>query len=49
VQFDQIKRRFAKVNSRTLRYDLKKLQDQGLVRKRGATKGVCYEAIKAGG
>ena len=43
VQFDQIRRRFAKVNERTLRYDLKKLADQGLVRKRGATKGVYYE------
>lgn len=45
VQFDQIKRRFAKVNDRTLRYDLKQLQNQGLVRKRGTTKGVYYEAI----
>jgi len=46
VQFDQIKRRFVKVNPRTLRYDLKKLQDQGLVRKRGTTRGVYYEFIK---
>lgn len=45
VQFDQIKRRFDKVNSRTLRYDLKKLQDQGLVRKRGTTRGVYYEVV----
>lgn len=43
IQFDQIKRRFAKVNDRTLRYDLKKLQDQGLIRKRGTTRGVYYE------
>ena len=46
IQFDQIKRRFMKVNSRTLRYDLKKLQDQGLIRKRGTTRGVYYEVIK---
>lgn len=43
VNFDQIRRRFRDVNERTLRYDLKKLQDQGLVRKRGTTKGVYYE------
>lgn len=47
VQFDQIKRRFAKINDRTLRYDLKQLQDQGLVRKRGTTKGVYYEVTKS--
>lgn len=45
VNFDQIKRRFLKVNDRTLRYDLKKLQDKGLIRKRGSTKGVYYEVI----
>lgn len=45
VQFDQIKRRFAKVNARTLRYDLKQLQNQGLIRKRGTTKGVYYEVV----
>ena len=43
VSFDQIRRRFLKINERTLRYDLKKLQDGGLIRKRGATKGVFYE------
>lgn len=42
VNFDQIRRRFGKVNERTLRYDLKKLQDGGLIRKRGSTKGVYY-------
>lgn len=46
VQFDQIKRRFSKINDRTLRYDLKQLQDQGLIRKRGTTKGVYYEISK---
>ncbi len=43
VNFDQLRRRFMAINPRTLRYDLKKLQDQGLVRKRGTTKGVYYE------
>ena len=45
VQFDLLRRRFAKVNERTLRYDLKKLADQGLIRKRGATRGVYYEVV----
>ena len=44
INFDQIRRRFLKVNERTLRYDLKKLQDQGFIRKRGATRGVYYES-----
>lgn len=43
VNFDTLKRRFLQVNGRTLRYDLKKLQDRGLIRKRGVTKGVYYE------
>lgn len=43
IQFDQIRRRFQNVNERTLRYDLKRLLDQGLIRKRGATRGVYYE------
>lgn len=45
VAFDQIRRRFMAVNERTLRYDLKRLQDQGLIRKRGTTKGVHYEPL----
>lgn len=44
VNFDQIRRRFMGVNERTLRYDLKKLVDAGLIRKRGTTNGVYYEA-----
>ena len=44
INFNQIKRRFLKVNERTLRYDLKKLQDQGLIRKLGTTRGVYYQA-----
>ncbi len=43
ANFDTIRRRFLKVNERTLRYDLKKLADQGLIKKRGTTKGVYYE------
>ena len=43
INFDQIHRRFMAINERTLRYDLKKLQDAGLIKKRGTTKGVYYE------
>lgn len=43
VTFDTIRRRFMAVAERTLSYDLKKLQDAGLIRKRGTTKGVYYE------
>lgn len=46
MNFDQIARRFPKVNQRTLRHDLKRLQDDGLIRKRGATRGVYYEPVK---
>ena len=42
VSFDIIRRRFLKVPERTLRYDLKKLQDKNLVKKIGATKGSFY-------
>lgn len=45
VSFDTIKRRFMNVNDRTLRYDLKKLQDGGLIKKRGKTNGAYYEAL----
>lgn len=43
VNFDQIRRRFLRVNPRTLRYDLKKLQDEGLIIKLGTTRGVYYK------
>ncbi|QQG47341.1 MAG: Fic family protein [Candidatus Woesebacteria bacterium] len=46
VNFDQIRRRFMAVNPRTLRYDLKKLQDANLIRKLGTTNGVYYEEQK---
>jgi Fic family protein len=45
VNFDMVKRRFLKIKDRTLRYDLKQLQDAGLIRKLGSTKGVYYEAL----
>lgn len=40
--FDFIARRFSAVNPKTLHYDLKKLIDQGLIKKLGATRGVLY-------
>ena len=46
VNFDQIRRRFFAVNQRTLRYDLKKLVDGGLITKLGETKGVYYQEKK---
>lgn len=46
ANFDTLRRRFAQVNERTLRYDLKCLQNDGLIRKRGTTKGVWYESVK---
>lgn len=45
ADFDTIRRRFLSVNERTLRYDLKKLQDANLIKKRGTTKGVHYEVL----
>lgn len=43
ISSDSIHRRFLKVPSRTLRYDLKKLQDAGLILKIGRTKGSFYK------
>lgn len=43
VNFDQIRRRFLRINERTLRYDLKKLTDAGYIKKLGSTKGVYYQ------
>lgn len=42
VSFDFIKRRFLKIPERTLRYDLKKLQDQNYIVKIGTTRGSYY-------
>lgn len=44
TSFDMIRRRFLKVPPRTLRYDLKKLVDRGLIEKSGETKGRYYRA-----
>lgn len=46
VNIDQIRRRFMMVNERTLRYDLKKLQESGLIKKLGSTKGVYYQLTR---
>ena len=45
IASNELRRRFLGIKERTLRYHLKKLQDAGLIRKRGATKGVYYEII----
>jgi len=44
VSFDMIRRRFLKVPERTLRYDLKKLLDKGMIERSGETKGSFYRA-----
>jgi Fic family protein len=46
INFDMIRRRFMRINERTLRYDLKKLTDTGLIVKLGTTKGVYYKVKK---
>lgn len=46
INFDSIKRRFMNVNARTLRYDLKKLQEAGFIQKLGTTRGVYYTLNK---
>lgn len=46
VSFDFLQRRFIKVPGRTLRYDLKKLQEKGLIVKSGRTRGSLYKAAK---
>jgi DNA-binding transcriptional ArsR family regulator len=43
VNIDFIKRRFEKINERTLRHDIKKLIDGGFVQKLGTTRGVYYK------
>jgi len=42
VSFDQIKRRFLAVNTRTIHYDLQYLLSKKLIQKLGATRGVVY-------
>lgn len=43
ISFDFIKRRFLKIPERTLRYDLKKIADLGLIIKIGRTRGCVYK------
>lgn len=43
IPFDSIYRRFLKVPPRTLRYDLKKLADKGMIEKIGSTRGSYYK------
>lgn len=44
ISMDSIKRRFLKVSGRTIRYDLKKLEDGGYIIKAGTTRGAMYKA-----
>ncbi|MDZ4229179.1 MAG: Fic family protein [Patescibacteria group bacterium] len=44
--FNFISRRFFNVNPKTLHYDLKKLQEQNLIVKVGATRGAVYSVLK---
>lgn len=46
VSFDFVKRRFLKIPKRTLRYDLKKLADNGYIIKIGKTRGSCYKLTR---
>lgn len=47
ISFDAISRRFSKVNTKTLHYDIKKLREKGFIMKIGETRGVTYK-IKNG-
>lgn len=46
ASFDIVRRRFLKVPERTLRFDLKKLLDKGLIVKIGKTRGSYYKVKK---
>lgn len=43
MSLDSIRRRFLKVTSRMIRYDLKKLEEQGFIVKLGTTRGAMYK------
>ena len=47
ISLDFLKRRFLKVPERTLRYDLKKMCDKGVIAKIGSTRGAYY-SVKLG-
>lgn len=44
ISLDSIKRRFLRVPERTIRYDLKKLEEKGFIIKLGTTRGTVYKA-----
>lgn len=44
ISLDSIRRRFLKVPVRTLRYDLKKLEEAKFIVKLGTTRGAMYKA-----
>ncbi len=44
ISLDSIKRRFLKIPDRTIRYDLKKLEEKGFIIKLGTTRGAVYKA-----
>lgn len=46
INIKNLRRQFLGISERTLRYHLKRLQNQGLIKKRGITKGVYYELTK---
>ncbi len=48
ISFDMIRRRFLKVPERTLRWDLKKLLDKGIIEKTGETRGRYYRVKRVG-
>ena len=43
MSMDSIRRRFLKVSPRMIRYDLKKLEEQGYIIKLGTTRGAMYK------
>ncbi len=47
INLDSIKRRFAGINERTLRYDLLKLKEAGFIQKLGGTRGAYYSSISS--
>jgi len=42
MSLDQLRRRFLKISPRMIRYDLKKLEEEGYISKIGSTRGVVY-------
>ncbi len=43
ISLDQLQRRFLKIPDRTLRYDLKQLENGGFIQKVGTTRGAMYQ------